>query len=176
MLWLLNPIVHRRKHKRQPMNKILTKLNSVRIHTNQPSNYHKLSQTTYPTTYVFHFKRNKMSWWSSRDQISAQRSAIVRFGHDRFLPDTFQFIIHYHLLLRRHIVWAIEKPSLNKLQINKNVPKYVLYPILACQSVVLVRKITIRRSYKNESIQPVKVTWEGGRRHDMSLGLVLRSM
>jgi hypothetical protein len=70
----------------------------------------------------------------SRVKISALRPAILtevfmvssvppgkyrdrtsKLGHYRFLPNLFQFIIHYHPIIRRYIVLITEKSSLNKL-------------------------------------------------------------
>jgi hypothetical protein len=46
------------------------------------------------------------------------RDRTLKLGHGRFLPNPFQFIIHYHTFIRRSIVLDTEK-KLNKLQINK---------------------------------------------------------
>jgi hypothetical protein len=64
------------------------------------------------------------SYWDTRVQISARRPAIffflrysiLKFGHDRFLSNPFQFIIQYQPFIRRYAFLATEKSSLNKLQ------------------------------------------------------------
>jgi hypothetical protein len=35
----------------------------------------------------------------------------LKLGHDRFLQNPFQFIIHYQLIIRRYIVRVTEKAS-----------------------------------------------------------------
>jgi hypothetical protein len=46
------------------------------------------------------------------------RDSALKFGHDSFLPNPFQFIITYHPFIRSHIVLSYIKSVLNKLQIN----------------------------------------------------------
>jgi hypothetical protein len=33
----------------------------------------------------------------------------LKFGHDRFVPNPFQFIVHYYCIIRRKIVLVTEK-------------------------------------------------------------------
>jgi hypothetical protein len=59
------------------------------------------------------------SWFSSIPTGECQDSAL-KLGHDCFLLNPFQFIIHLsQYFMQYYIVWVTEKVSLNKLQIPK---------------------------------------------------------
>jgi hypothetical protein len=56
------------------------------------------------------------SWFSSIPSGECLEGAL-KLGHDRFLPNPFQFIIHLSPSIRRCRVLVTENASLNKLQI-----------------------------------------------------------
>jgi hypothetical protein len=58
-------------------------------------------------------------WFPS---VPPGHASTIQFGHERFLPNPLQFIIHlkHYPFIRRYIVLLTEEASLNKLQMNSN--------------------------------------------------------